>query len=73
MEKKADFDSTVENREKPGQFTHEELKQQLEKIKDVRLGKHPLPQGKKRKRESGQCQSRRVGLWDLSYWSSGHL
>ena len=45
--KRADFDGTVENREKPEQFTHEELKQQLEKVKDVRPGKHPLPQGDK--------------------------
>jgi hypothetical protein len=68
--KRADFDGTVENREKSEQFTHEELKQQLEKVKDVRPGKHPLPQGKNRKRESGQCWSRRVCLWDLPYWSS---
>jgi hypothetical protein len=46
--KRAEFDGTVENREKPEQFTHEKLKQQLEKVKDVRPGKHPLPHGKKR-------------------------
>ena len=51
--KRAEFDGTIENREKLGQFTNEELKQQLEKVKDIRPGKHP--QGKKRKREPGQC------------------
>jgi hypothetical protein len=51
-------------------LTHEELAQQLEKVKDVRPGKHPLPQGKKSMWKSGQCWSQRVGLWDLSLWSS---
>jgi hypothetical protein len=55
--KRVDFYGTVENREKPWKFTHVELKQQLDKVKDVRHGKHPLPQGKKRKRESIQCWS----------------
>jgi hypothetical protein len=50
--KRASFVGTVEIQEKPWQFTHEELKQQLEKVKDVRPGKHPLPQGNKRKQES---------------------
>jgi hypothetical protein len=68
--KRANFDGTFENREKAEQFAHEEMKQQLEKVKDVRPGKHPLPQEKKRKRESRQCWSQRVCLWDLPYWSS---
>jgi hypothetical protein len=53
--KRANFDCTVENREKPEHFTHEELKQHLEKVKDIRPGKDPLPQGKNRKRGSRQC------------------
>jgi hypothetical protein len=60
--KRADFGGTVENREKPKQFTHEELKQQLEKVKDVRPGS--ILYFKERK------GSRRVCLWDLPYWSS---
>jgi hypothetical protein len=47
------------------EFTKEELQQQLEKVKDVRPGKLQ----KKRKREDGQCWSRRTSLWDLPYWA----
>uniref|UniRef100_A0A0A9PJE5 Uncharacterized protein n=1 Tax=Arundo donax TaxID=35708 RepID=A0A0A9PJE5_ARUDO len=43
--------------------------QQLERVKDVRPGKHP--QSKKRKRETdGQCWKRRSCLFDLPYWTS---
>ena len=42
------FDGQVEERGKPEEFTLEELMQQLERVKDVRPGKHP--QSKKRKR-----------------------
>ena len=63
------FDGNVENHEKPEKFTMDELMEQLERIKDVRPGKHP--KSKKRKRdEEGQCWKRRSCLWDLPYWSS---
>jgi hypothetical protein len=39
--KRVEFDVTIENREKPEQFTNEELSRQLEKVKDVRPGKPP--------------------------------
>ena len=63
------FDGNVENREKPEKFTMDEPMEQLERVKDVRPGKHP--KSKKRKRdEEGQCWKRRSCLWDLPYWSS---
>ena len=63
------FDGNVENHEKPEKFTTDELMEQLERVKDVRPGKHP--KSKKRKRdEEGQCWKRRSCLWDLPYWSS---
>jgi len=43
--------------------------EQLERVKDVRPGKHS--ESKKRKRDvEGQCWKRRSCLWDLPYWSS---
>ena len=43
--------------------------QQLERVKDVRPGKHP--ESKKRKWEAdGQCWKRRSCLFDLPYWTS---
>jgi hypothetical protein len=60
-----EFNGETEPREKPAEFTKEELQQQLEKVKDVRPGKLQ----KKRKREDGQCWSRRSSLWDLPYWA----
>jgi hypothetical protein len=63
------FDGHSEQREKPEEFTIDELMQQLERVKDVRPGKHT--KSKKRKREvEGQCWKRRSCLWDLPYWSS---
>ena len=59
------FNGETETREKPAEFTKQELEQQLEKVKDVRPGKLQ----KKRKREDGQCWSRRSCLWDLPYWA----
>ena len=35
------FDGQVEERGRPEEFTLEELMQQLERVKDVRQGKHP--------------------------------
>nr|XP_051219843.1 uncharacterized protein LOC127337018 [Lolium perenne] len=63
--KSKEFNGEAETREKPSEFTKEELQQQLDKVKDVRPGKLQ----KKRKREEGQCFSRRSCLWDLPYWS----
>lgn len=61
------FNGKSENRDKPVEFSTEELLLQLENVKDVRPGKHP--QNKKRKRkDAGQCWKRRVCLWDLPYW-----
>nr|XP_040254317.1 uncharacterized protein LOC120972841 [Aegilops tauschii subsp. strangulata] len=57
------FNGENETRDKPAEFTKEELEQQLEKVKDVRPGKL----AKKRKREEGQCWDRRSCLWDLPY------
>ncbi|CAN6171423.1 unnamed protein product [Urochloa humidicola] len=63
------FDGRVEERDKPGEFSTEELIEQLERVKDVRPGEHP--QNKKRKREAdGQCWKRRSILFDLPYWTS---
>ena len=59
-----DFNGASESRDKPAEFTKEELQQQLDRVKDVRPGKLQ----KKRKREDGQCWSRRSCLWDLPYW-----
>ena len=63
--KSKEFDGETETRDQPAEFTKEELKQQLEKVKDVRPGKLE----KKRKREDGQCWDRRSCLWDLPYWA----
>ncbi|KAK1613857.1 hypothetical protein QYE76_019374, partial [Lolium multiflorum] len=59
------FNGNTEPRDPPAEFTKEELKQQLDKVKDVRPGKNQ----KKRKREEGQCWDRRSILWDLPYWA----
>nr|XP_045088019.1 uncharacterized protein LOC123495193 [Aegilops tauschii subsp. strangulata] len=60
-----DFNGKNETRDKPAEFTKEELEQQLEKVKYVRPGKL----AKKRKHEEGQCWDRRSSLWDLPYWA----
>ncbi|KAK1632340.1 hypothetical protein QYE76_006655 [Lolium multiflorum] len=59
-----EFNGASESREKPAEFTPEELKQQLDRVRDVIPGKLQ----KKRKREDGQCWSRRSCLWDFPYW-----
>jgi hypothetical protein len=63
--KSLDFNGETEPRDMPAEFTKQELQQQLEKVRDVRPGKLQ----RKRKREDGQCWSRRSILWDLPYWS----
>jgi len=60
------FDGKVETREKPEKFTMDELMEQLERVKDVRPGKHPKTKNRKRD-EEGQCRKRRSSLWDLPY------
>jgi hypothetical protein len=63
------FDGQTEKRDKPEEFSIDELMQQLERVKDVRPGKHPG--SKKRKREAeDQCWKRRSRLWDLPYWEN---
>ncbi|XP_071685419.1 uncharacterized protein [Lolium perenne] len=59
-----EFNGASESREKPAEFTPEELKEHLDRVRDVIPGKLQ----KKRKREDGQCWSRRSCLWDLPYW-----
>ncbi|WVZ98199.1 hypothetical protein U9M48_043668 [Paspalum notatum var. saurae] len=65
-----DFNGKIEKRDKPEEFSMEELMQQLEKVKDVRPGKHPEYRKRKREDDDGQCWKRRSCLWDLPYWSS---
>ena len=63
------FDGKRENKEEPCKFTLKEVLEDLEKVKDVRLGKHPDITGNKRKRNEGpRIYSRKVGLWSLPYW-----
>nr|XP_051229665.1 uncharacterized protein LOC127347527 [Lolium perenne] len=59
-----EYNGAIERREKPAEFTPGELKEQLDRVRDVIPGKLQ----KKRKREDGQCWSRRSCLWDLPYW-----
>ncbi|XP_066385135.1 uncharacterized protein [Miscanthus floridulus] len=47
------FDGKRENKEQPGKFTLEEVLEELEKVKDVRPGKHHEIIGNKRKRNEG--------------------
>ncbi|XP_066391785.1 uncharacterized protein [Miscanthus floridulus] len=62
------FDGKRENKDEPG-FTLEEVLEDLEKVKDIRPGKHPNITGNKRKRNEGpRIYSRKVGLWRLPYW-----
>ncbi|WVZ50754.1 hypothetical protein U9M48_001979 [Paspalum notatum var. saurae] len=65
-----DFNGKIEKRDKPEEFSLEELMQQLEKVKDVRPGKHPENRKRKPEGDDGQCWKRRSCLWDLPYWSS---
>lgn len=64
------FNGKNETLDRPGEFSTDELLQQLEKVKDVRPGKHP--QNKKRKRQDKDVPafSRRTVLFDLPYWSN---
>ena len=60
-----------ETRDAPGKFSSKEVQEELEKVKDVRPGKHPAPAPRKRKRgekSSPKIWSRKVGLWKLPYW-----
>ncbi|XP_066358199.1 uncharacterized protein [Miscanthus floridulus] len=47
------FNGKRENKDQPGKFTLEEVLEELEKVKDVRPGKHPEIIGNKRKRNEG--------------------
>jgi hypothetical protein len=63
------FDGKIENKDEPGKFTMKEVFEELEKVKDVRPGKHPDITGNKRKRNDGpKNYSRRCALWRLPYW-----
>nr|XP_051210888.1 uncharacterized protein LOC127328322 [Lolium perenne] len=59
-----EYNGATERREKRAEFTPEELKEQLDRVRDV----IPCKLQKKRKHENGQCWSRRSCLWDLPYW-----
>ena len=48
--KNLDFDGETEDRDAPKKFTLQEVLEELEKVKDVCLGKH----GGKRKRKHGE-------------------
>jgi hypothetical protein len=64
------FDGKRENKDAPGKFTLEEVQEELEKVKDVRPGKHHEITGNKRKRNEGpKIYSRKSGLWQLPYWN----
>ena len=67
--KRKDFDDQIEKREKPQEFSAEELREQLERVKDVRLGKHPQSNKRKRGVDEGQGWKKRSCLWDLPYWT----
>ncbi|XP_051219303.1 uncharacterized protein [Lolium perenne] len=60
-----EFNGASESRDKPAEFTPDELKEQLDRVRDVIPGKLQ----KKRKHKDGQCWSRRYCLWDLPYWA----
>jgi len=63
------FDGKHEKKDQPGKFTLEEVMEELEKVKDVRLGKHLEIIGNKRKHNEGlRIYSHKVGLWRLPYW-----
>ena len=68
LRKSSDFNSLHDTNAKPGTFTTEELLQELEKVKDVRVGQ-------KRKRSANRVPiwGRRISLWDLPYWPSVKL
>jgi len=44
--------------------------QQLERVKDVRPGKHPQSKKRKQGEDDHQCWKRRSCLFDLPYWTS---
>ena len=67
--KKKDYDGQIEKREKPHQFSTNELMQQLERVKEVKPGKHPNNNKRKRDANDGQCWKKRSCLWDLPYWT----
>ena len=54
------FDDQVEEHGKPEEFTLEELMQQLERVKDVRPGKHPQSKKRKRGEDDHQCWKEKV-------------
>ena len=63
------FDSKHEKKNQLAKFTLEEVMEELDKMKDVRLGKYPEIIGNKRKRNEGpKIYSRKVGMWRLPCW-----
>ena len=61
-----DFDGETEDRDAPKKFTLQEVLEELEKVKDVYLGKH----GGKKKQKHGELviYNRKSGWWGLLYW-----
>ncbi|XP_066167015.1 uncharacterized protein [Oryza sativa Japonica Group] len=63
------FDGHHENQVEPGKFSTDEVLEQLEKVKDVRPGKHDTSKKRKRGENEGPLiYSRKVSLWKLPYW-----
>jgi hypothetical protein len=63
------FDGHHENQVEPGKFSTDEVLEQLEKVKDVRPGKHDTSKKRKRGEDEGPLiYSRKVSLWKLPYW-----
>ena len=69
MAKSLAFDGRHEKQTEPGKFSVEEVRRELQKVKDVRPGKQDTT--KKRKREGNEGPkifSRCSILWKLPYW-----
>ncbi|XP_066323971.1 uncharacterized protein [Miscanthus floridulus] len=78
------FDGKRENKDEPGKFTLEEVLEELEKVKDVRPGKHPDITRNKRKRNEGpriysrkgktkDTTNARLDLYDMGIRPEFHL
>ncbi|XP_040382650.1 uncharacterized protein LOC102715326 [Oryza brachyantha] len=68
------FNGKHENRERPRKFSSAEVLEQLEKVKNITLGKHPA-RNKKRKRVENDKPNwcLKSSLFDLSYWTELRL
>ncbi|WVZ76713.1 hypothetical protein U9M48_024665 [Paspalum notatum var. saurae] len=46
------------------------MEELMQRVKDIRPGKHPKSKKRKRADNDGQCWKRRSCLWDLPYWGT---